>query len=189
MKKPRHQGLRASPGAAQGGGTELGVEGTRGCHPATLPRAPRAPRLCKLTELVPDNRWSSSPPATVPVALHRGARNLTATQEAPGTHCAVSTSGEGPAPHPPPGRPGLLLREHLVAEVVRLGSEVVLAGRSLVVHNDKGTCSCHQGKDSHHDEDEVAGSQAWLRTWTLTCRQRDGRRWEGGLPEPGGTRL
>lgn len=78
------------------------------------------------------------------------------------------------APPPPPapaGQPGLLLLERLVADVARRGSEAVFAGHSPVVHKDEGTCSRHQGKDGHHDEDEVAGSQAWLRPCALTCRE------------------
>lgn len=72
----------------------------------------------------------------------------------------------------------LLLREHLVAEVIRAGSEVVFARHSLVLHDDKRSCPCHRGKDGHRDEDEVAGRQACLGTWMLTCRERDGHRWE-----------
>lgn len=74
-------------------------------------------------------------------------------------------------PPPPAGQLGLLLIECLVADSARRGSEAVSAGHSLVVHKDEGTCSRHQGKDGHRDEDEVAGSQAWLRPWALTCRE------------------
>lgn len=82
------------------------------------------------------------------------------------------------AAHPPSGQPGLLVLEHLVAEVVGLGFEVVLPGHSLVAHNEKGSCPCHHSKDGHHDEDDVAGSQAQLRIWRLTCRGGDRHRWE-----------
>lgn len=71
---------------------------------------------------------------------------------------------------PTSGQPGPLVLEHLVAEVVRLGFEVVLPGGPLVAHNEKGSDPCHHGKDGHHNEDDVAGGQAWLHIWRLTCR-------------------
>lgn len=88
----------------------------------------------------------------------------------------------------PAERPGLLVVERLVAEVVRLGFEGVLPGHPLVAPDEKGRCPCHHGKDGHHDEDNVAGGQAWLRTWRLTCRGGD-RHKVRGLPKPGGRRL
>lgn len=124
------------------------------------------PRGFPLRGSKPDSRHLPSPKATGHVV------------QSPPVARVGCVPGGRPAPHPPPGQPGLLLIEHLVAEVIRLGSAVVFASHSLVVHEDEGPCSCHQGKGSHHDEDKVASSQAWLRTWTLTCRERDGRRWE-----------
>lgn len=92
-----------------------------------------------------------------------------------------SAAKAGHAPRAPRPRwllthlgPAASVIEHLVAEVVRLGFEVVLSGHPLVAHDEKGGGPRHQGEDGHHDEDEVAGRQAWLRTWSLTWRGRGG---------------
>lgn len=92
-----------------------------------------------------------------------------------------SAAKAGRAPRAPRPRwllthlgPAASVIEHLVAEVVRLGFEVVLSGHPLVAHDEKGGGPRHQGEDGHHDEDEVAGRQAWLRTWSLTWRGRGG---------------
>lgn len=78
--------------------------------------------------------------------------------------------------------------EHLVAEVVRLGFAVVLPGHVLVACDDQGGCPRRQGEDGHHDEDDRAGRQPWLRARRLTWRGRDGHE-VGGLPKAGGARL
>lgn len=84
------------------------------------------------------------------------------------------TGEGGERAHPPRARRERLLIEHLVAEVVRPGPEAVLARRPLVVREGEGGSPGHHRKDGHHDEDRVSGSRARLRTWMLTCGERDG---------------
>lgn len=81
---------------------------------------------------------------------------------------------DGPPSSPTCGQPGSLFAEHLVAEVVGLGFEVVFSGRSLVAHDEKGSWPRHQGKGSHQHEAQVTGSQARLCSWRFSCRDETG---------------
>lgn len=55
-----------------------------------------------------------------------------------------------------------LIVEHLVAEVVRLDSEVVSSHLSLVLENDKAHNSHHKAKHGNSNKDDVANSHPRL---------------------------
>lgn len=90
---------------------------------------------------------------------------------------AISTGDRGRMwcrSYPSPRRLGLLLREHLVAEVVRLDSKIVFLLYPLVTQDQKGCGPCHHHKHSCCYENDVTSPQAWLCTCLCTCgRDRD----------------
>lgn len=59
--------------------------------------------------------------------------------------------------YPSPGQLGLLLREHLVAEVISLDPKIVFLPYSLVTQDQKGCGPCRHHKRSCHKENDVTG--------------------------------
>lgn len=55
-----------------------------------------------------------------------------------------------------------LIIEHLVAEIVRLDSEVVSSHLSLAVENDKAHNCHHKAKYSNNNEDDISNSHTRL---------------------------
>ena len=63
-----------------------------------------------------------------------------------------------------------LIIEHLVAEVVRLDSEVVSSRLSLVLENEKAHNSQHKTKHTKGNEDDVSNSHpSLLLSFQIRC--------------------